>query len=163
VKGLKGIDNIASGDDMLLMHKIEKKYPGKIGYIKSTNVIVQTQPSQNLKEFVNQRVRWASKADRYPDLKITTVLFLVYFLNAWILFLGVYSIFYVKAIYLLMVLLAVKTITELFFLLPVAKFFGKQKLLWWFLPSQPFHIIYTLVAGWLGKFGSYTWKERKVK
>ena len=163
VKGFEGIDNIASGDDMLLMHKIEKKYPGKIGYIKSTNVIVQTQPSQNLKEFVNQRVRWASKADRYPDLKITTVLFLVYFLNAWILFLGVYSIFYVKAIYLLMVLLAVKTITELFFLLPVAKFFGKQKLLWWFLPSQPFHIIYTLVAGWLGKFGSYTWKERKVK
>jgi len=163
VKGFEGIDNIASGDDMLLMHKIEKKYPGKIGYIKSTNVIVQTQPSQNLKEFVNQRVRWASKADRYPDLKITTVLFLVYFLNVWILFLGVYSIFYVKAIYLLMVLLAVKTITELFFLLPVAKFFGKQKLLWWFLPSQPFHIIYTLVAGWLGKFGSYTWKERKVK
>ena len=163
VKGFEGIDNIASGDDMLLMHKIEKKYPGKIGYIKSTNVIVQTQPSQNLREFVNQRIRWASKADRYPDIKITTVLFLVYFLNAWILFLGVYSIFYPKGIYLLILLFAVKTITELFFLLPVAKFFGKQKLLWWFLPSQPFHIIYTLVAGWLGKFGSYTWKERKVK
>ncbi len=44
VNGFEGIDNIASGDDMLLMHKIENKYPGKIGYIKSANVIVQTQP-----------------------------------------------------------------------------------------------------------------------
>lgn len=162
VNGFEGIDNIASGDDMLLMHKIEKKYPGKIGYIKSTNVIVQTQPSENLKEFINQRVRWASKADRYPDLKITTVLFLVYFLNAWIFFLSVYSFLYLKAFYLLLILFAVKIITELLFLFPVAKFLGKQKLLWWFIPSQPFHIIYTLVAGWLGKFGSYTWKERKV-
>ena len=163
VTGFEGIDNIASGDDMLLMHKIENKYPGQTGYIKSANVIVQTQPSESLKEFINQRIRWASKADRYPDIKITTVLFLVYFLNAWIFFLAVYSFFYLEAFYLLLTLFAVKTLTELSFLFPVAKFFGKQKLLWWFIPSQPFHIIYTLVAGWLGKFGSYTWKERKVK
>jgi hypothetical protein len=52
---------------------------------------------------------------------------------------------------------------ELFFLYPVSKFFGKQKLLWWFIPAQPFHILYTLVAGWLGKFGSYRWKGRKIK
>ncbi|HEY5406801.1 MAG TPA: glycosyltransferase [Ginsengibacter sp.] len=163
VNGFEGIDNIASGDDMLLMHKIEKKYPGKIGYIKSTNVIVQTQPSESLKEFINQRIRWASKADRYPDIKITVVLFLVYFLNAWIFFIAIYSCFYPTCFYLLLLLITVKTIAELFFLFPVAKFFGKQKLLWWFIPSQPFHIIYTLIAGWLGKFGSYTWKERSVK
>ena len=29
VNGFAGIDHIASGDDMLLMHKIAKKYPGK--------------------------------------------------------------------------------------------------------------------------------------
>lgn len=163
VNGFQGIDNIASGDDMLLMHKIEKKYPAKIGYIKSANVVVQTKPSENLNEFINQRIRWASKADRYPDIKITAVLFLVYFLNAWIFFMAVYSFYYLKAFYLLLALFAVKTIAELLFLFPVAKFFGKQKLLWWFIPSQPFHVIYTLVAGWLGKFGSYTWKERNVK
>ena len=163
VNGFEGIDNIASGDDMLLMHKIEKKYPGKIGYIKSANAVVQTKPSENLKEFINQRIRWASKADRYPDIKITTVLFIVYFLNAWIFFMVVYSFSFPKAFYLLLVLFMEKIITELLFLFPVARFFGKQKLLWWFIPCQPFHVIYTLVAGWLGKFGSYTWKERKVK
>jgi hypothetical protein len=91
------------------------------------------------------------------------VLFLVYFLNAWIFFIGVYSFFRLKFFYLLLLLFTVKISAELFFLFPVTKFFGKQKLLWWFIPSQPFHIVYTLIAGWMGKFGSYTWKERKVK
>jgi cellulose synthase/poly-beta-1,6-N-acetylglucosamine synthase-like glycosyltransferase len=163
VGGFEGIDNIASGDDMLLMHKIQSMYPDKIGYLKSANVIVQTQPSETIKEFINQRIRWASKADKYPDFKITTVLFLVYFLNAWIFFIGVYSFFRLKFFYLLLLLFTVKISAELFFLFPVTKFFGKQKLLWWFIPSQPFHIVYTLIAGWMGKFGSYTWKERKVK
>lgn len=163
VKGFEGIDKIASGDDMLLMHKIQKIYPERTGYLKSANAIVQTQSSETIKEFINQRIRWASKADRYPDIKIITVLFLVYFLNVWILFIAVYAIFYHKYFYLMALLLTVKTTAELFFLFPIAQFFGNKKLLWWFIPSQPFHIMYTLIAGWLGKFGSYTWKERKVK
>jgi cellulose synthase/poly-beta-1,6-N-acetylglucosamine synthase-like glycosyltransferase len=163
VNGFEGIDNIASGDDMLLMHKIQKKYPDKTRYLKSANVIVQTQQSETIKEFINQRIRWASKADRYAEIKITAVLFWVYFFNSWVFFIAFYSFFHSKSFYLFLLLFAVKTTVELFFLLPVAKFFGKQKLLWGFIPSQPFHIVYTLIAGWLGKFGSYTWKERQVK
>jgi len=32
VKGFEGVDNIASGDDMLLMHKIWKKFPEDVHY-----------------------------------------------------------------------------------------------------------------------------------
>ncbi|MGH2564456.1 MAG: glycosyltransferase, partial [Ginsengibacter sp.] len=163
VDGFKAIDDIASGDDMLLMQKIQKLYPEKIKYLKSTETIVQTQPAQTIREFLNQRIRWASKADRYPDIKITSVLFLVYFFNAWIFFIAILSIFYLQAFYLFLALFITKIIVELLFLYPVATFFNKQKLLWWFIPCQPFHIFYTLLAGWLGKFGSYTWKDRKVK
>jgi len=163
VNGFEGIDEIASGDDMLLMHKIQKLYPDKIRYLKSTNVVVQTQPAETIKEFMNQRIRWASKADKYTDPKITAVLLLVYLLNAWIFFIAICSFFFPQAFYLFLLLLLVKTAAEIFFLFPVARFFGKQKLLWWFIPSQPFHILYTLAAGWLGKFGSYKWKGRKVK
>ena len=148
--GFEGIDKIASGDDMLLMHKIQNLYPDRIGYLKSPNAIVKTQAAATVREFMNQRIRWASKADKYSDIKITTVLILVYFLNLWILALAIVSFF-------------TKTFVELFFLLPVARFFKNKKLLWWFIVAEPFHIIYTLVAGWLGKFGSYTWKGRKVK
>jgi cellulose synthase/poly-beta-1,6-N-acetylglucosamine synthase-like glycosyltransferase len=163
VNGFAGINNIASGDDMLLMHKIFDRYPDKVLFLKSPDAIVHTKPAASLKEFFNQRIRWASKADKYTDKKITGVLVLVYLFNAWIIFLGILSLFYGVFFFWFIGVLIAKTIVELFFLYPVAKFFKKEKLLWWFPVSQPFHILYIIIAGWLGKFGSYKWKERKVK
>ena len=93
VDGFTGIDNIASGDDMLLMHKIYNKYPGKVMFLKSANAIVRTKPMETLKEFFNQRIRWASKADKYTDKKIITVLMIVYLFNLYVLGLGISSFF----------------------------------------------------------------------
>jgi len=173
VNGFNGINAIASGDDMLLMHKIYRRYPDKVMFLRSKEAIVQTEPVRSVGEFFNQRIRWASKANKYDDKRIFWVLLLVYLVNALLLTLPVisvfnniqYPIFNVQCsmfgVWLL--LLAAKTITELVFLYPVAKFFSKQKLLWLFPLMQPFHIIYTVIAGWLGTFGRYTWKERSVK
>ena len=163
VNGFQGIDRIASGDDMLLMHKIQQNYPERIFFLKSKDIIVETKPAETIKEFMNQRIRWASKTNKYTDKKIIAVLMLVYLLNAWIFILGISSFFFQKAFYLFIISIVIKIISELFFLYPVARFFNKQKLLWWFIPAQPFHILYTLIAGWLGLFGSYQWKGRKVK
>jgi cellulose synthase/poly-beta-1,6-N-acetylglucosamine synthase-like glycosyltransferase len=173
VNGFKGIDNIASGDDMLLMHKIYQQNPNGIAYLKNKDVIVQTAPVKTIGEFFNQRIRWASKADKYEDKRIFGVLLLVYLFNCLLVVIPViavfsnaqYSIFNIQCsifgVWLLLLLL--KNFTELFFLFPVAKFFNKQLLLWWFLFMQPFHIVYTVIAGWLGKFGNYKWKGRNVK
>ncbi|MEI9955738.1 MAG: glycosyltransferase family 2 protein [Ferruginibacter sp.] len=173
VNGFAGIDNIASGDDMLLMHKIFKQDANAVLFLKSKEVIVQTQPVHTIKEFFNQRIRWASKADKYDDKRIFGVLVLVYFFNVLLLALPFAAL--LKNIQYLMLnaqcsrlelwlfLLLIKTIIELIFLYPVANFFGKKKLLWWFPLMQPFHILYTVIAGWLGKFGSYKWKGRSVK
>ena len=163
VGGFTGIDNIASGDDMLLMHKIFSISPQKILFLKSWEAIVQTKPAGSLKEFLHQRIRWASKADKYTDKKITGVLLLVYLFNVWIFLVGILSIFYHQLFLWFAWVLISKTLIELFFLYPVARFFKKRRLLWWFPVAQPFHILYTIIAGWLGKFGSYKWKERKVK
>jgi cellulose synthase/poly-beta-1,6-N-acetylglucosamine synthase-like glycosyltransferase len=173
VGGFAGIDNIASGDDMLLMHKIYKQHPDKVMFLKSKDAIVQTVPVHSVKEFFNQRIRWASKADKYNDKRIFAVLLLVYLVNVLLLVLPVTALFlniqYSIINYQLSIwgswlcMLLLKTMVELIFLYPVAKFFGKQRLLWLFPLMQPFHIIYTVIAGWLGKFGSYSWKERKVK
>ncbi len=161
VNGFTGIDKIASGDDMLLLHKIYTCYPDGIGFLKSTEAIIQTQPVYSVRQFFNQRIRWASKADKYDDKRIFVVLLLVYFFNLWILILGIGIFFFPVSMHLI-ILLTAKTIVELLFLFPVASFFNQLKLLWWFPIAQPFHVLYTVIAGWLGKFGSYQWKERKV-
>jgi cellulose synthase/poly-beta-1,6-N-acetylglucosamine synthase-like glycosyltransferase len=177
VDGFAGIDTIASGDDMLLMHKIFKQDPAGVLFLRSKEVIVQTQPVNSIKDFFSQRIRWASKADHYDDKRIFGVLLIVYLFNLLLLALPVISIFsnnkFSIHIYPVTVvgalmdwwlfLLITKTIIELFFLYPVAKFFNKRKLLWLFPLMQPFHILYTVIAGWLGKFGSYKWKGRNVK
>jgi cellulose synthase/poly-beta-1,6-N-acetylglucosamine synthase-like glycosyltransferase len=163
VNGFKGIDNLASGDDMLLMHKIKRHYPGKLGYLFSMEAIVSTAPMPDWKSFFNQRIRWASKAEKYDDKSIILVLVLVYFYNVLLLLFGVLSfmdLFYLK---LLVISILCKNIIELTFMLPVAAFYKEKKLLWWFPLMQPFHIMYMVIAGWLGKFGSYRWKGRKVK
>jgi poly-beta-1,6-N-acetyl-D-glucosamine synthase len=164
--GFAGIDAVASGDDMLLMHKIWKKYPDRIYYLKSKDAIVATQPVNSWAAFFNQRIRWASKADKYDDKRIFTVLLFVYLFNVSLFVLPVTSLFIhfsFPIIYYWLLLLAAKTIVELFFLYPVAVFFSKTKLLWLFPLFQPLHILYTCVAGFLGKFGTYSWKGRKVK
>ena len=162
VEGFKGIDSIPSGDDMLLMHKIYLKYPDKVFYLKNRRAIVSTEPLQTFNGFVNQRIRWASKADKYDDKRIFGVLLLVYLINLLFLGLLLASGWNIGYLWLFLVLLLVKTLVEYPFVRSVAQFFGQQRLMVYFPLLQPFHILYTIVIGWLGKFGSYRWKERKI-
>jgi cellulose synthase/poly-beta-1,6-N-acetylglucosamine synthase-like glycosyltransferase len=173
VNGFAGINSIASGDDMLLMHKIYTQNKNGIAYLKSKDVIVQTAAVNTIKDFFNQRIRWASKADKYNDKRMLPVLFVVYFFNVLlaiipffsIVYSGKYSIFNIQysILQLWAWLFLFKLLVEITFLIPVAKFFSKQSLLFLFPIMQPFHIVYTVIAGWLGKFGSYSWKGRQVK
>lgn len=163
VNGFSGIDDIASGDDLLLMHKIFTAFPDGVYYLKSKQAIVSTLPMTSWRAFFSQRIRWASKTTRYKDRKMFWTLFGVYFLNVACLFLIILC-FIIKGYFAwIAVFLLVKIVAELNFLFPVAKFFKKKKLLWWFPVLQPFHILYTVIAGWLGTFGTYKWKGREVK
>jgi cellulose synthase/poly-beta-1,6-N-acetylglucosamine synthase-like glycosyltransferase len=163
VDGFKGIDKIASGDDMLLMHKIYVRYKQRVHFLFNQQSIVATPPMPTWKSFVNQRIRWASKADKFDDKRIMAVLVFIYLFNLLFLILPLISFWYPQLLLYWLVMLIAKTLIELRFMVPVAKFFNEERLLWWFPVMQPFHIIYTIIAGFLGKFGKYTWKGRVVK
>lgn len=163
VEGFKGIDNIASGDDMLLMHKIFSKHPEKIFFVKSKAAIVSTQAAPGWKAFIQQRIRWASKADKYNDRRILPVLVLVYFLNLFCLCFLPAGFWNPRWFLFFLVLVLIKTALEFSFVRRVAAFFDQQVLLVYFPLFQPMHMIYTVVAGFLGKFGRYEWKSRKVQ
>ena len=163
VNGFAGIDHIASGDDMLLMHKIWARYPDKISYLKSKNAIIETDAAPGWKAFFNQRIRWASKATSYEDKRIFKVLLLVYLFNVSFLILFIASFFNIIYLYSLIVLLLLKTIVEIPFVSSVSRFFNLQHLLKYFLFFQPLHIVYTIISGFLGSFGKYEWKGRRVK
>jgi|CXWL01.1.fsa_nt_gi cellulose synthase/poly-beta-1,6-N-acetylglucosamine synthase-like glycosyltransferase len=163
VNGFTGIDHIASGDDMLLMHKIWKRYPDQVHFLKSKDAIVSTQPMKTWKAFFNQRIRWASKAKNYDDKRIFAVLLLVYLFNLSFLALAIAGLFCYYYWLCLAGLWIAKTTIELPFVYTVAAFFNKQSLVKYFFFFQPLHILYTILSGLLGQFGKYEWKGRKVK
>ena len=158
-----GIDHLASGDDMLLMYKMKRAFGNRLSYLFSSQSVVLTAPMPNWKQFLHQRIRWASKASYYEDKGMLLVLWLVYLFNATLLGGLIASLFYPELFYNVLLLTGIKTFAELSFMMPVAHFFRMQKYLLYFPLMQPFHIVYTVVAGWLGKFGSYQWKSRTVQ
>jgi glycosyltransferase involved in cell wall biosynthesis len=158
VGGYQGVDHIASGDDMFLMHKMKETLVKPIGYLFHPDAIVLTDAMPTWRQFIMQRIRWSSKARYYDDRSIFWVLLLVYLFNLSFLLMCLLGNF--KS---LIIALAFKTFFELFFLDPVAQFFHKKEELRYFPLYQPIHIVYNIVAGLFGQIKTYTWKGRKVK
>lgn len=162
VGGYKGIDQKASGDDMMLMQKIQQQYPDGIDFLFHKNAIVATPVQPDWSSFLNQRIRWASKADSYPQVKLTLVLLLVYLFNLNFLFLGITACFNALAFKSILYIFLSKLVAELAFVMPLSIFFNKRNELFYLIILQPLHILYIISAGFLGKFGTYNWKGRSV-
>ena len=163
VNGFAGIDQVPTGDDMLLMHKIRKQDPARVFYLKSREAIVSTAPMPTWKEFFSQRRRWASKTLVYDDHRIIAVLGFVLLLNLLpfvLLIAGFYQQFFLLC---LIVFLFAKAMIEWAFVASVAGFFGQQRLMRFFLFLQPLHIVYTVFVGIGSQIGRYEWKGRRAE
>lgn len=163
VSGFKDIDGIASGDDMLLLHKINHQFPYSSFYLASPESIVNTASQPTFKDFLQQRIRWSSKATHYKDKRLTWILGLVFLFNLQLLLQLILSIFYSDLINLTLYLFIGKIAMEYLLLIPVSKFFNKQKQLFIFPFLQIFHVVYIVSTALLGTVGKYQWKNRTVK
>lgn len=163
VNGFEGIDKLASGDDMLLMYKIWRRHPQQVAYLKNKQAIVETEPMKTWKQFLQQRVRWSSKATYYQDYRVIIVLAFVYLFNCWFFVLLLNALMYPFNWPLILYYLVGKTLIEIPFIFSVARFYEQHKLVWWLPFLQPFHIFYTVFVGLMAQFGKYEWKGRKTK
>lgn len=163
VGGFKGIDDLASGDDELLLHKMAAKYDGNIGFLKNEAAVVYTHPKATLKEFIQQRKRWASKSTRYKNKSIIVLGVCIWLFNLSILVnlaTGIFIDFYFK---LALLQLLLKMTVEFLFLYDVTAFAKRQKLLVLLPVLNLLHIIYIIYIGIAGNSGKYNWKDRMVK
>ena len=76
--------NIASGDDMFMLHAL-KKSKAKINYLYDSNYIIKTKGTNSFKKFIIQRTRWASKSINYKDFTTILVAFSVAIINILLL------------------------------------------------------------------------------
>lgn len=163
VGGFKGIDDLASGDDELLLQKVAVVYPGRISFLKLYDSIVFTHAKHSLDEFLQQRRRWASKSVKYKDKKVVALVVCIWLFNVSLLVnvcMGFYDAYFFKLFALQFIL---KYLFELAFLLPIAAFFKRRKLVSLLILIIPVHIIYFIYVGLIGNTSTYNWKGRVVR
>lgn len=163
VGGFKGIDDLASGDDELLLQKVAERYPDRIGFLKKREAIVYTDAKGTLSEFLQQRRRWASKSIKYKDKRVVAVAVGIWLFNVTLLLnalLGFYDAYFLK---LLLVQLILKFLFEIAFLIPVTSFFGRLKLLRIMPVICLVHVVYFIYIGIMGNAKKYDWKGRNVR
>ncbi len=156
VDGYKGDENIVTGDDEFLLHKVFRHYPEDVFFLKHRDTVVFTSANVSLKQLAEQRKRWVSKSTKYENRFITAILVGAYLFNAAI----VWQLIFNTQIGLAMLLC--KTIIEALFLYSVLKFFKRQHYLWLLPIAEIFHIIYVLIIGILANTRAYDWKGRHI-
>lgn len=163
VGGFAGNENVASGDDEFLMHKVAAKYPEKVQFLKSQEVIVETHAHDSWRSFYNQRKRWASKWRHYDNWQTTALAMFVFFANfilpltfsCWLLDL-------LSTPYFVSILL-IKFSAEFVFLSLIVTFLRKKYLIWLIPLVQIIYPLYVVFFGLAAqKQGDYIWKGRKL-
>ena len=163
VKGFDGIDHKASGDDVLLMFKMQKKFPVQIHFIKSKEAIVETKPVATLNEFIQQRIRWASKTSGSGNWLNISMAFAVLLFNTILISWPVISIINPAYFSIGLNLLVAKCLIDFLFLFLSGTYFNKRHLLILFPFFQLFNIIYVPVITIAAIFiKQYNWKGRTV-
>lgn len=167
VNGFEKNESKASGDDVLLMYKINEQFPGKVLFLKDSDAIVYTKPMDSLKKFVHQRKRWASKGFSALNAETKRVSMLVYMFSAYLVFVPLIGAvcflntpFYPLFIGICLILIGIKCIIDFLLLFLSASFFGKRGFLVFFIPEQIIYMVYVVFFGLLGSIGKYEWKGR---
>lgn len=157
VDGYKGNEDVASGDDEYLLHKICKRYPGRVHFLKSKDAIVSTSANASLAQLAEQRKRWVSKSTKYENRFITAILVAAYLFNA-----SIVAALFISPLCGITMLLAKMGIEGIFLFL-VLGFFSNRRYLFLLPLAETFHILYVLIIGILANTSAYKWKDREIK
>ena len=164
VSGFSGMPEIASGDDVLLMHKLKEKIPNAIKFLGHEDAVVSTKPQLNFSSFFDQRRRWASKAKLYSDKFSFFVSVLVYLSNFCIPFSLIFALISLNLhnIFLWLIVAGFKCLIDFLFLFLAARKTGKISLMKYFFAAEFFVIAYVSLLAFVNS-KTYNWKGRKVK
>ena len=161
INGYEGNEEIASGDDEFLMHKVFKNSPGSVGFLKDPNALVTTLPSASWKEIYHQKRRWASKWPYYILTSTKIIGALAFGLNLGWVIIYISGLLNLLPLQYFLISLLLKIVIEFLFVGKVLRFFNQQTSIPGLLLISMAYPIYVSVFGLLSRFGNYHWKGRE--
>ncbi len=158
LNGFEGNTNIASGDDVFLLEKAVRKYPGQVHYLKSELAIVKTKPQPSLKDLIQQRIRWAAKVSSYSNLfgKITGLLVLL--MNATVICGLLFALIGLIHYKLILYILVIKFSIDFLLIYKSARFFIQEELLSSYVFSCLIYPFFSVFVALSSIFKGYKWK-----
>ena len=163
VNGFAGNENIASGDDEFLMHKLQAKFPGQITFLKAPEAVVYTPTKKQISEFIGQRVRWASKWRFYRNPGAQALALQVFGTNLLLLAEVILWLVGLAEVRSFIFPYLLKTAADLVFIAIILRFLRRQEFLIFTLPLQLVYAPYVVYCALAGLKGQYNWKGRTIK
>ncbi len=149
-----------SGDDVFLLEKF-KNEEFEVKGVLNKNFIVETSPTKTLNEFINQRLRWASKSKFYSNKFLQFVSIIVLLQNMVSLFIYSQVLLIEKFALISAILLLTKWLIDFILLFLVAAFFDRKKAILYFISVQLIYPFYIMVIGFASFIVKFEWKGRK--
>lgn len=149
----------ASGDDMFLLMQAKKLNKG-MAYLDSIEYLVTTSVNRSIYSFMNQRVRWGSKARFYSDSDFLFISLIVWLVNGIITLYLFSSFFSPLFLPVFIVSWIIKSLVDFRLLYLVSRIFRRTHQLRWFPVAALFYYFYVTVAGMMAMYGQYSWKDR---
>ncbi|MDT0688093.1 glycosyltransferase family 2 protein [Autumnicola psychrophila] len=161
-EGFSGNDKIASGDDVFLLQKFQKKGL-KVEFLKSEKAIVATKPQQTLPQLISQRVRWAAKAPAYKSTFSKFAGLSVLLMNVLLIIAAFLVLFEQLPEQPILVIFLLKFNADFILIFLAAKFFKKELLMRNYFWCS---IVYPFFSGFVALkslFSGFEWKGRKFR
>lgn len=160
IGGFGGINDKASGDDVLLLQKAVNSNLEKVHYLKNNEVIVKTKPENDLCKLFMQRVRWAGKTTGYNSSYAKMLAVIVLLMNVslvcglWFVVCGCFDWKILLSVFL------IKYVVDYILLFKSNWYLRKGK---FFVPiaSSIIYPFFSSLVGIYSLFGSFKWKGRR--
>lgn len=153
--GYHGNAETASGDDEFLMNKIHRQYHNGVVFARNKACVVETQATETLSQFYNQRKRWAGKwslGNNFVSKIVAVLIFLVNAFTIWFMVKGKWDI------------VLFRFFSEALFLSAILVFFQRYKSIFYIPLTQLIYPFYAVFFGLISLVPtSYTWKGRRLR
>ncbi len=153
--------HIASGDDMFLLQSFIKEGLS-ISTTKNSNTVVYTEAEASFKSFINQRLRWASKAKGLKLKTASSIAILLFLTNILLLVYFISSLFSSANINFCLFALLYKCIIDFLLLFLAAIMFKQKSNFVFYIPAFIFNLFYVPFISMASITVKPSWKGRKI-
>ncbi len=163
IDGFGEFEPFISGDDDLFLTRVRENGNYKIHYAIDEKCHVFNAPPNSLKQFINQRLRYASKGFVYP-IKVTAGLIVYVLFNLFLLAGLVYGLLnFGLVLWITFFAFSLKSIGEYKFVRKAATRLNDRRFINYYFITSLFHVPYILFFGIFGQLKIFRWAEKSAE